>query len=89
VSTQLWRVFTYTEGDESVSERIVAAPTAKEAKLLAVMNVKAQNLGKGHNTEAEARANTRILAAKKCGKDGVLTINRFPVAVVRDWGKKV
>jgi hypothetical protein len=87
MSTQLWRVYTYTEGDECVSERIVAAANQKDASVLAVLNVKAQNMGKGHNTETEARANTKVLAVKKAGKDGVLTINRFPLAVVQDWGK--
>lgn len=87
MSTQLWRVYTYTEGDECVSERIVAANNEHDARTLAILNVKAQNMGKGYNSEQEARANTRVLSVRKAGKGGVLTINRFPVAVVQDWGK--
>jgi len=78
----LYRVYTHTEGDESVSERVVEANSAKDAHAKAIANVKDQNLGKGGTTQAEAQANTRVLAVKKCGKNGVLTINRFPLAVV-------
>ncbi len=78
----LYRVYTHTAGDESVSERLVEADSAKDARDKAVANVKDQNQGKGGKTQAEAQAETRVLAVKKCGKNGVLTINRFPLAVV-------
>ena len=78
----LYRVYTQTEGDESVSERLVEADCIEEARCKAVGNVKGQNTGKPGKTQAESQAGTRILAVKKCGKNGVLTINRFPLAVV-------
>ena len=78
----LYRVYTHTEGDESVSERVVEAGSIIEASNKAIANVKDQNPGKGVKTQAEAQADTRVLAVKKCGKNGVLTINRFPLAVV-------
>lgn len=77
----LYRVYTHTEGDESVSERLVEAESVREASDKAIGNVKDQNLGKPGKTQAESQANTRVLAVKKCGKNGVLTINRFPLAV--------
>ena len=78
----LYRVYTHTEGDESVSERIVEANSAKEAQEKAIGNVKDQNPGKPGKSQAESQADTRVLAVKKAGKNGVLTINRFPLAVV-------
>ena len=78
----LYRVYTHTEGDESVSERLVEADSAKEAREKAIGNVKDQNPGKPGKTQAESQADTRVLAVKKAGKNGVLTINRFPLAVV-------
>lgn len=78
----LYRVYTHTTGDESVSERLVEADSANDARDKAIANVKDQNQGKGGKTQAEAQADTRVLAVKKCGKNGVLTINRFPLAVV-------
>jgi hypothetical protein len=83
--TQLWRVHTYTDDDECVSERIVAADTAEEASELAVLNVKAQNMGKGHKSVAESRAGTQVLSVKKCGNKGVMVISRFPVAIMQNW----
>jgi hypothetical protein len=87
VTTQLWRVHTYTDDDESVSERIVAAATEKEARELAVLNVKAQNMGKGNKSTEESRAGTHVLSAKKCGNKGVMVINGFPVAIMQNWRK--
>lgn len=78
----LYRVYTQTVGDKSVSERIVEANSIGEARDKAVGNVKGQNPGKGDKSQAESQADTRVLAAKRCGKNGVLTINRFPLAVV-------
>jgi hypothetical protein len=81
----LYRVFTHTEGDKSVSERLVEAGSKTEAREKAIANVKDQNPGKGNKTQEEAQADTRVLAVRKCGKKGVLTINRFPIAVVESW----
>ncbi len=78
----LYRVYTHTEGDESVSERLVEAASVGEAESKAIGNVKDQNPGKPGKSQAESQAGTRVLAVKRCGKNGVLTINRFPLAVV-------
>lgn len=78
----LWRVYTQTEGDESVTERLVCAKDKKEAADKAINNVKAQNLGRGDTSQQQSKFNTSVLAVKKCGKDGVLCTSRFPVAVI-------
>lgn len=79
---ELWRVYTHTAGDESVTERLVAATTDEEAKKKAKLNVKSQNLGKGDKSVEQSRNDTKVLFAKKCGKDGVIMMNRIPLAVV-------
>lgn len=85
----LWRVYTQTEGDESVTERLVAAKDKKEAGEKALNNVKAQNLGKGDTSQQQSKFNTTVLAVKKAGKDGVLCTTRFPTSVLNAMkGKK-
>lgn len=88
MAEELWRVYTHTKGDESVTERLVSAKNAKEAEANALSNVKAQNLGKGDTSQEESIANTTVLTVKKAGKNGVLTVNRFPVAAVEAMLKK-
>jgi len=80
---QLWRVYSHTDGDESVSERIVTAASSVEAEKKAILNIGAQNIGKGLTDQATSQKNTHILCCKKAGKDGVLTINRIPVAAIQ------
>lgn len=77
--TLLFRVFTHTSGDESITERIVAAENAQDAQVHALKNVKAQNLGKGLTAQAESQRNTTILSVKECGKNGVLCTGRMPL----------
>lgn len=79
---ELWRVYTKTEGDESMTERLVSAKDKKEAREKALENVKAQNLGKGENSQAASQANTTVLAVKKAGKNGVLCTSRIPLSVL-------
>jgi hypothetical protein len=80
----LYRVFTHTKGDESVSERVVEAGSEDEARNKAIANVKAQNLGKGEKTQPEAQGDTEVLSVHLCGKNGVLTINRIPLSIIQD-----
>ena len=78
--TKLFRVYTHTLGDESITERLVAADSKKEAEANALDNVKAQNLGKGNTSQASSKGNTTVLSSRECGKHGVLATNRIPVA---------
>ncbi len=80
--TKLFRVFTHTTGDESVTERLVSAANSEEASANALANVKAQNLGKGTISQSESQDNTTILSVKECGKNGVLAINRIPFSSI-------
>ncbi len=80
--SKLYRVFTHTSGDESITERLVSADSVDEAEAKAIGNVKAQNLGKGDTAQATSQANTTILSVKECGKQGVLAINRLPLTSI-------
>lgn len=79
---KLFRVYTHTLGDKSITERLVAAATEAEARISALANVKAQNLGKGCTSQEDSQNNTTILSVKECGRDGVLATNRIPVASI-------
>lgn len=81
---KLFRVYTHTSGDESITERLVGAVDEAEASKLAILNVKAQNLGKGLKDESLSRENTSILSVKECGKGGVLCTNRFPIKAISE-----
>lgn len=80
--SKLFRVYTLTEGDHSVSERFVSADTEASARHQALLNVKAQNTGKGLKASGESKAQTRILSCSEAGVNGVVTTHRIPV---RAW----
>lgn len=77
---KLYRVYTHTQGDESITERLVSATGADDAQSKALTNVKAQNVGKGRTDQEDSQNNTTILSIKECGRNGVLCTNRFPLS---------
>ena len=77
---RLFRVFTATEGDTSITERLVCADDDAGARVAAIANVKSQNPTKGDTKPKTSKENTTILSVKECGKHGVLVINRIPLS---------
>ena len=70
----LYRVYTHTAGDESVSERVVEADSANHARDKAIANVKDQNQGKGGKTQAEAQAAANAVRARPFAADPVAAL---------------
>ena len=79
---KLYRVYTLTQGDTAVTERLVAADDDKQAAAQAVGNVKAQNPTKGLTSVSESQANTVVLSVREAGSDGVLCVSRIPVNAI-------
>ncbi len=81
----LYKVLVETRDHPHVLEILVSAESASSASEKALGHIKAANPTKGRPLEI-SQNNSKVLSARKAGKNGCITINKLPVAAFKEAG---